>query len=125
MTGKNRANRNIRLPNKPNVPSRNDQSQIVGVNTPQDEGRKSRSRLPTTIMNRSSHMPILITIETQNRRKGVVRTRLNHNNWLTPMLITSTSQYHSAYGPNALFESRSSSNSLPLYQPTKCSSTYE
>src|SRR5919201_38628 len=99
MTGSSRMNRNIKVLNKPRVPSRNDQSQKVGVKMPHADGRKSRAKLPTTIMKRSSHMPTLMAIETQNRINGVVRTRLNHSSWVTATLHSSTPQYTQAYGP--------------------------
>ena len=42
------------------------QSQTVGAYMPQEDGRKSRCRLVTTITKRSSHMPTLTTIAIAN-----------------------------------------------------------
>src|SRR5207244_13086494 len=57
IMGRKRKKRNRRETNRPIVPRNVDQSQNVGWYIPHDEGRKSRCRLVTMMMNRSSHMP--------------------------------------------------------------------
>ena len=53
---------------------------------PHDDGRKSRSRLVTTITKRSSHMPTLTTIAITNSMIGLVRTLPDHRNCGETML---------------------------------------
>ena len=93
IIGRKRRNRNSRARNSPIVPANVDQSQNVGEYLPHDEGRKSRLRLVTMMMNRSSHMPTLTTREIAKRAATFVRTRLNHNSCGTTMLQKSSAQY--------------------------------
>src|SRR5436190_23560654 len=64
IIGRKRINKNSSAKKKPIVPTNIAQSHCDGWYMPHDEGRKSRCRLVTTITNRSSHMPMLTTIET-------------------------------------------------------------
>ena len=59
---------------------------------PQDEGRKSRWRLVTTITKRSSHMPALTMIAMHQRIHGVERMRLNQRNCGVTMLQSISAQ---------------------------------
>src|SRR5207249_5864718 len=77
IIGRNLRNRNNSVRNSPIVPMKVDQSQIVGLYLPHAEGRKSRCRLVTTMMNRSSHMPTFTRSEMPKRIRTLVRTRLN------------------------------------------------
>ena len=53
------------------VPTYVDQSQNVGRNMPHEEGRKSRCRLSTMMTKRSSHIPMLTTIDRTNSTDDV------------------------------------------------------
>src|SRR5436190_491250 len=65
--------------NRPSVPTYVIQSHIVPAYMPQDDGRKSRLRLVTTMTYRSSHMPVFTTSEIRNSSGTFVRTRLNQS----------------------------------------------
>ena len=86
IIGSTRMNRKNSVRNSPIVPKNVIQSQRVGQNMPQDDGRKSRCRLVTTITKRSSHIPTLTTIAMANSGSGLVRTLLIHRNCGMTML---------------------------------------
>ena len=85
-------NRNMSARKSPIVPTNVAQSQIVGKYIPQDEGRKSRWRLVTTMTNRSSHIPIDTTTAIPNSTGGLVRTRLNQRSCGATMLQSISDQ---------------------------------
>ena len=66
----------------------------------QEEGRKSRCRLVTTMMNRSSHMPSWTTSEITNNAATFRRTRDDQRKVRgIRMFEEMRSQYQKAYGP--------------------------
>src|SRR5690606_9101888 len=93
IMGTTRRNRNISQTNRPIVPTYVIQSQIVPEYMLQDEGRKSRERLVTTITYRSSHIPMLTTMAMANSRPMFVRTFLNQSSWGTTPLQKISAQY--------------------------------
>src|SRR5207302_501799 len=125
MMGSRRTNRNMSAVNSPSVPINVDQSQNVGTNTPHADGRKSWLSEPTTMTNRSIHMPMLISSDTMKRGTTPVRTCLNQSSCATPTLNNNSSQYSQPYGPKARFSTSATSKMSPLYQAMKFSMTYE
>src|SRR6185436_10380117 len=99
IIGRKRTNRNSSARNSPIVPANVEMSHTVGENMPQDEGRKSRWRLVTMITNRSSHMPMLMTIERTKSAAAFSRMRLNQSSCGIATLQRSSSQYDTRYGP--------------------------
>ena len=49
----------------PSVPMYVQMSTQVGINRPQEEGRKSRCNPPTMMMKRSNHMPAFTHMQTK------------------------------------------------------------
>ena len=94
---------------------------MVGLNRPQDEGRKSRCKLVTTMTNRSSHMPMFTTIEITKRIGTLVRTLLNHRNCGVTTLQKMSSAYAHQYGPVMRFHIMNVSYRLPLYHAMNAS----
>src|SRR5438045_1460826 len=86
IIGRKRMNRNNSEKKKPSVPTNMAQSHCVGWYMPHDDGTKSRCRLVTTITNRSSHMPMLTTIEMSQSKSKLPRTFLIHRNCGVTML---------------------------------------
>src|SRR5207302_10823842 len=78
--------------NNPMVPKYVDQSQNVALNMPHDEGAKSRCRLVTMMMKRSSHMPTLTINAMMNSTTTFVRTRLIHSDCTSTTLHASSPQ---------------------------------
>ena len=62
------------------------------MNEPHDDGRKSRDRLVTMMMKRSSHMPTLTISAMMNSTTTFVRTRLIHSDCTSTMLHASSPQ---------------------------------
>jgi hypothetical protein len=58
----------------------------------QDEGRKSRCRLVTMMMKRSSHMPTFTNSERMKSSGMLSRTLRNQNNWIITALIAMSDQ---------------------------------
>src|SRR5262245_34806005 len=86
IMGRKRMNRKSSDRNSPIVPRYVAQSQRVGVYIPQEEGRKSRCRLVTTMTKRSSHIPMLTMIETTNSTGMLERILRDHSTWgATPL----------------------------------------
>src|SRR5687767_10276522 len=98
-----------------------DQSHTVGLYMRHALGRKSRERLTTMIMNRSSHIPMLITIEMTNSAVRLLRTRFDHSNCGTTMLQMNSPHVTAQYGPNRRLVIMYHSYSLALYQAMKIS----
>ena len=95
---------------------------MVPVYMPHDDGRKSRCRLVTMMTYRSSHIPMLTTIEITNSTTGEVRTFLHHSNCgMRPLHVTISDQRTTSTGPVARFQITKRSYSLPLYQATNAS----
>src|SRR6266568_7792117 len=86
IIGRKRMNRNNSEKKNPRVPINIAQSHCVGWYMPQDDGRKSRCKLVTTITKRSSHMPMLTTIEISQSNNRFPRTFLIHKNCGVMML---------------------------------------
>src|SRR5581483_6559901 len=86
IAGRYRTNTKINATNSPIVPAKVDQSQMVGRYMPQDDGRKSRCRLTTTITKRSSHMPRFTTSETTKSTSALRRSRRDQRNCGAAML---------------------------------------
>src|SRR3954451_9691132 len=74
IIGRKRMNRNSNVKKNPSVPTNIAQSHCVGWYCPHDEGRKSRCKLVTTMTKRSSHIPMLTTIEINHSNKRLERT---------------------------------------------------
>src|SRR5205807_7988773 len=73
IIGKMRMNRKNAAMKKPSVPMYVIQSHLVGEYMPQEEVWKSRCKLTTTMMNRSSRIPTSTTNETRNNNHGLLR----------------------------------------------------
>src|SRR5687767_9308262 len=98
------------------------QSIIVGLYIAHDDGRKSRFKLVTMMTKRSSHMPMLTTIEIMNSQKGLSRNRLNQSSWIDIPLHRIRSQYDHQYGPSQMrFLTMNTSYCDALYQPKNAS----
>src|SRR6476619_1221908 len=121
IIGSTRMNRKNSITNSPMVPKNVIQSHRVGQYIPQDDGRKSRCRLVTTMTKRSSHMPTLTTMATAKRPSVLVRTRRNHSHCGVMMLQKMSVQYMYQYGPVIRFQIMKPSYLLVLYQPKKAS----
>src|SRR5262245_16148969 len=78
IIGRKRTKRNSRVTNNPMVPMKVDQSQKVGRYMPHADGMKSRCKLVTMIMKRSSHIPMLTISDKTNRVGTLLRTLRNH-----------------------------------------------
>src|SRR5580698_2907595 len=96
IMGRMRTKRNIAARNLPMVPMYVIQSQRVGKYIPQEEVRKSRCKLTTTIMKRSNHMPTRMTPETRNNATGLVRSFRIQSTCGIKMLQASSEKYHGA-----------------------------
>ena len=59
--------------------------------------------------------------ESTNSSFTFVRTRLNHNSWMRPMLMKTSSQYDHPYGPNMRFHIMNRSNGDALYHAKNAS----
>ena len=92
IIGRNRRNRNSSARNRPIDPTKVAQSQNVGLYMPHDDVRKSRCRLVTTMMKRSSHMPMLMMSAITNSTGTLVRTRVNQSACGMAMLQTISAQ---------------------------------
>src|SRR6185295_7465811 len=79
IAGSTRMKRNSRVEKRPSVPRKTTQSQIDPLYRPHDAGRKSRCRLTTMMMKRSSHMPTETNIEMKKSQAGEVRNLLNQS----------------------------------------------
>src|SRR5205085_1720852 len=79
ITGRKRMNRKSSARNKPSVPTKVMMSHLVAWNIPQDDGRKSRCKLVTMMMKRSSHMPTFTTMATIHNPSGLLRTWRAHS----------------------------------------------
>src|SRR5579885_2608365 len=121
IIGRKRKNRNSSARNRPIVPTKVPQSQIVGEYMPHDEGRKSRCRLVTTMTKRSSHMPTLTISEMTNSTGTLVRIFLNHSACGIAMLQRISAQYDHQYGPVERLTGTNHSNLSALYQATNAS----
>src|ERR1022692_485047 len=81
IIGSKRTNRNSSVRNNPIEPTKVITSHLVGVYIPHDDGRKSRCRLVTTMMKRSSHMPTPTISDIIHKATALARNRLDHNIW--------------------------------------------
>src|SRR5688572_16798003 len=124
IIGSTRMNRKNSAANRPIVPRNVDQSHSVGAYISHDDGRKSRCSDTTMIMNRSSHIPMLITTLIPNSIARFVRTALDHRSWGTTTLHANSSHVVHQYGPNSRFLIMNHSYSLPLYHPKNTSLRY-
>jgi hypothetical protein len=116
IIGRKRRNRNNSARNSPLVPMKVDQSQNVGAYMPHDEGRKSRCRLVTMMMRRSSHMPTLTTSDNTKSTTTLSRTRFSQRIWGATTLQKSSPQYANAYGPVSRLSGTNPSYTSALYQ---------
>ena len=57
-----------------------------------DDGRKSRCRLVTMMMKRSSHMPTLTSSDSTKSSGMLSRTLRNQNSWIITALIAMSDQ---------------------------------
>src|SRR5690242_12732777 len=95
-------NRKSSVKNNPMLPPSVSQSHQVGLKTAQLDGTKSRCRLCTMIMKRSSHIPKFAESAVKKSNKGLVRTRRDQAAWGMRTFVAINSQNAQPYaGPNA------------------------
>jgi hypothetical protein len=92
IAGRKRMNRKNSDRNRPIVPASMPKSHRVGAYMSHDEGRKSRCRLVTMMMNRSSHIPTFTRRESRNSRGMLSRTLRNQNSWIMQALMAMSDQ---------------------------------
>ncbi|MND02642.1 hypothetical protein D3C83_221010 [compost metagenome] len=74
------------------VPANMPKSHRVGSYMSHDEGRKSRCRLVTMMMKRSSHMPTLTNSDRTKSSGMLSRTLRNQNSWIITALMAMSDQ---------------------------------
>jgi hypothetical protein len=92
IAGRKRMKRKKSARNSPIVPANMLKSQRVGAYMAQDEGRKSRCRLVTMMMKRSSHMPTLTSSDRMKSSGMLSRTLRNQNSWIMTALMAISDQ---------------------------------
>src|SRR5580658_4681228 len=122
IMGRKRTNNRNRNVNNPSVPTNVMKSHFVARYVPQDDGKKSRYRLVTTMTKRSNHMPVFTTIEMKNMNGIDVRSLRDHSvvSGIARLQVIST-QYDQPIGPNTRFQNMNASQCDAEYQAMKAS----